>query len=237
MLPPLPPTATLTTQYTRGILGAAPSCGRCPLREQTVVPPEGNRRARIALVGEGPGHDEVVYGRPFIGPSGALLNRLLHAAGLTRDEVWLTNSTLCPPRAARYAPDGEHWVMLNADEAKQTAARYCRYRLATELHTMRDTLRTIVPIGKIALDAVTFARRSIQARRGSVAVLDLDSFVERAYQDIARLHGAPAPALVLTHAGADQREAMDPLATARQRAARVVRAVQAASVGGGQEPP
>jgi uracil-DNA glycosylase family protein len=73
---------------------AAAGCRACPLwapATQTVFG-EGPARARMLLVGEQPGDQEDLAGRPFVGPAGRLLDRLLAEAGIDRAEVYLTNA-------------------------------------------------------------------------------------------------------------------------------------------------
>ncbi len=80
-------------------------CRRCPLWETATraVPGEGDPRALVMLVGEGPGREEDRTGRPFVGPAGRLLDDLLAHAGLSREAVYITN--LVKHRAAtRAAP-------------------------------------------------------------------------------------------------------------------------------------
>lgn len=74
-------------------------CNRCQLREgcQQVVFGEGNPKALIMLVGEGPGGDEDRLGRPFVGRAGQLLDRILEAAGFKREEVYIANVVKCRP--------------------------------------------------------------------------------------------------------------------------------------------
>jgi uracil-DNA glycosylase family 4 len=69
------------------------SCTRCRLYQTAKkgVPGEGNPRADVLLVGEGPGFHEDVQGRPFVGPAGKLLDELLARAGLRREDVFITN--------------------------------------------------------------------------------------------------------------------------------------------------
>lgn len=78
----------------------------CPLCELArtrthAVPGEGPARARVMLIGEGPGWHEDQQGRPFVGNAGKFLNELLAAAGLTRDEVFITNVVKCRPPGNR----------------------------------------------------------------------------------------------------------------------------------------
>ncbi len=69
------------------------SCTMCRLYQTAKkgVPGEGNPRADVLLVGEGPGFHEDVQGRPFVGPAGKLLDELLARAGLSREDVFITN--------------------------------------------------------------------------------------------------------------------------------------------------
>ena len=75
-------------------------CQRCRLASgrHTVVFGEGDPSASLMVVGEGPGRDEDLQGRPFVGRSGRLLDRLLsEEAGLKRDEVYIANVVKCRP--------------------------------------------------------------------------------------------------------------------------------------------
>lgn len=58
---------------------------------------EGNPNAQLVLVGEAPGGQEERAKRPFVGPAGQILNEALSEAGLSRDEVWITNIVKCRP--------------------------------------------------------------------------------------------------------------------------------------------
>lgn len=58
---------------------------------------EGNPDARLVLVGEAPGGQEERARRPFVGPAGQILNEALANAGLSRDDIWITNIVKCRP--------------------------------------------------------------------------------------------------------------------------------------------
>ena len=74
------------------------ACRLCKGRHNA-VPGEGRRDADIMLIGEGPGEQEDLSGRPFVGPAGQLLDRMLAAVGLERGEVYIANVVKCrPPR-------------------------------------------------------------------------------------------------------------------------------------------
>ncbi|MGA8155700.1 MAG: UdgX family uracil-DNA binding protein [Rhodoplanes sp.] len=85
----LPPITTLDT-----LREAEASCTRCSLfRNATqVVPGEGPAPARLMLVGEQPGDQEDLQGRPFVGPAGRVLDRAIAEAGIERREVFVTNA-------------------------------------------------------------------------------------------------------------------------------------------------
>ena len=73
---------------------AETACTRCPLyRDATqVVPGEGPAPAKIMFVGEQPGNDEDLAGRPFVGPAGRMLDRAIVEAGLDRTTIFVTNA-------------------------------------------------------------------------------------------------------------------------------------------------
>lgn len=74
-------------------------CTRCPLceRRQHIVFGEGNPQAKVLLVGEGPGEVEDKEGRPFVGPAGQLLDRMLASIGLDRNGIYIANIVKCRP--------------------------------------------------------------------------------------------------------------------------------------------
>ena len=73
---------------------AEAECTRCPLYKDAtqVVPGEGPGHARFMLVGEQPGDQEDLAGKPFVGPAGAVLDRALKDAGIPREETFVTNA-------------------------------------------------------------------------------------------------------------------------------------------------
>jgi len=83
-------------------------CDKCSLKATCthVVFGEGNPKAKIMFVGEGPGSDEDKQGRPFVGAAGQLLDKILASVGLSRDEVYITNVVKCrPPKNRMPNPD------------------------------------------------------------------------------------------------------------------------------------
>ncbi|MCH8895851.1 MAG: uracil-DNA glycosylase [Proteobacteria bacterium] len=78
-------------------------CTRCPLHQNRIqaVPGVGDQAAEWMFIGEAPGKDEDEQGEPFVGRAGQLLNAILHAAGLSREQVYIANTIKCRPPANR----------------------------------------------------------------------------------------------------------------------------------------
>ena len=75
-------------------------CQECPLGSQGrthVVFGHGNPNAKLMFIGEGPGRDEDIQGIPFVGRSGQLLNHILEAVNIKREDVFITNIVKCRP--------------------------------------------------------------------------------------------------------------------------------------------
>lgn len=79
------------------------SCQRCPLAQSRsqVVFGEGRAPTELMLIGEAPGEVEDQTGRPFVGPAGQLLTKILESAGIPREEVYITNVVKCRPPGNR----------------------------------------------------------------------------------------------------------------------------------------
>jgi len=84
-------------------------CRRCGLCQQrhSIVLGEGNRKADIMLVGEGPGADEDAQGRPFVGKAGQLLDKMFQAIDMRREDLYITNVVKCRPPGNRTPLDDE----------------------------------------------------------------------------------------------------------------------------------
>ena len=125
-------------------------CQRCRLCEHrtNVVPGEGNPNARLMFIGEGPGQEEDRQGRPFVGRSGELLTRMIHAIGIERSEVYICNVVKCRPPQNRNPEPDEAEACLNYLRAQVALVRpkvivllgkvACRYTLGEEIFITRD---------------------------------------------------------------------------------------------------
>lgn len=85
------------------------SCARCPLApgRTNAVPGVGPVGAELMIVGEGPGADEDEQGEPFVGKAGQLLDKMLTAIGIPRNEVFIANVVKCRPPNNRTPEPGE----------------------------------------------------------------------------------------------------------------------------------
>lgn len=81
-------------------------CGLCNHRKNA-VPGEGPRHASVMLIGEAPGRNEDLKGRPFVGRAGDLLDRLLKSSDMSREDVFITNVVKCRPPENRDPRSGE----------------------------------------------------------------------------------------------------------------------------------
>jgi uracil-DNA glycosylase family 4 len=114
------------------------ACTLCPLSQgrTNAVPGEGNSRAELMFVGEGPGADEDSQGRPFVGRAGQLLTRIITAMGYKREDVYITNIVKCrPPK--------------NRTPAREEADA-CKPYLIAQIEAIAP--RIIVSLGKVATD-------------------------------------------------------------------------------------
>src|ERR671913_924629 len=137
---------------------AIDGCRRCELWEPATpgVPGEGLSGARIVLVGEQPGNDEDLVGRPFVGPAGRLLRELLEQAGIPQAEIFLTNAV----KHFYYELRGKRRIHKTPLQRHVAA---CHVWLEAELAKARP--RVIVTLGATALGAVLGRRMSIGEAR------------------------------------------------------------------------
>ncbi len=122
-------------------------CRNCPLWQYATqaVPGEGPDSARLMLVGEQPGDQEDLAGRPFVGPAGQLLDRALAAAGIERAQVYVTNAV----KHFKYELRGKRRLHKKPAELEIAA---CHAWYESEVATVQPAL--IVALGATAVRAV-----------------------------------------------------------------------------------
>jgi DNA polymerase len=138
---------------------AAMGCKRCDLWKpatQTVFC-EGPPRARIVVVGEQPGDQEDLSGRPFVGPAGKLFDRALEELGIERAGMYVTNAV----KHFRFEIRGKVRLHRSPDPGHQRA---CRVWLEGELERIRPDV--IVCLGAIAAKAILGNKFGLMKQRG-----------------------------------------------------------------------
>lgn len=147
MFPAPAPRTAMPSGELGDVRREAATCRACPLWQpatQTVFG-EGPADAPAMLVGEQPGDQEDLAGRPFVGPAGQLLDRALGAAGLARDALYVTNTV----KHFKFTLRGKRRLHARADAAEQAA---CRMWLEAELARIQP--RLIVCLGAMAARAI-----------------------------------------------------------------------------------
>ncbi|MFC1834622.1 uracil-DNA glycosylase family protein [Thermodesulfobacteriota bacterium] len=127
-------------------------CTRCGLSEKrkNIVFGEGNPEARLMFVGEGPGRDEDLQGRPFVGRAGQLLTKMIRAMGFERDEVYIANVVKCRPPGNR-DPQG--------DEIST-----CLPFLEAQINSVKPEV--IVALGRVATNTLLQSNAPLSRQRG-----------------------------------------------------------------------
>jgi uracil-DNA glycosylase family protein len=139
----------------------AAGCTRCHLYKnatQTVFG-EGPSGARIMMVGEQPGDQEDLQGKPFVGPAGKLLDRALEEAGIDRDEVYVTNAV----KHFKFEPRGKKRIHKKPDRPEIEA---CKWWLDRELAVTKPEL--IVALGGTAGQAIYRRAVKVLSERGTI---------------------------------------------------------------------
>lgn len=140
---------------------AAAGCTRCTLHchaTQTVFG-EGAARADIMFVGEQPGDQEDISGKPFTGPAGQIFDDALAAAGINRADVYVTNAV----KHFKFSPRGKRRIH---ERPNRSEIQHCRWWLDKELDLVRP--RIVVAMGATAFFALTGQNDSVKKTRGSL---------------------------------------------------------------------
>ena len=125
-------------------------CERCPLgrSRNSLVFGVGNPQADLVFVGEAPGRDEDLKCEPFVGEAGQLLNRVLFAMELARDEVYICNVLKCRPPGNRN-PQPDEVATCEPFLIRQLAAIKPKVIVALGTFAVQSLLKTKIPIGRL----------------------------------------------------------------------------------------
>jgi uracil-DNA glycosylase family protein len=138
---------------------AAAGCRGCELykRGTQTVFGEGSAHAKVLMLGEQPGREEDLAGRPFVGPAGKLLDRALAEVGIDRGDVYVTNVV----KHFKWEPRGKRRIHAKPNQAEITA---CLPWLQAELDVTKP--EAVVCLGATAAQALLGPRFRVTKERG-----------------------------------------------------------------------
>ena len=149
---------------------AAADCKACHLWKlgtQTVFG-EGGRRAKVMFVGEQPGNEEDLQGKPFVGPAGKLFNNALQEAGIDRSQTYVTNVV----KHFKWEPRGKRRIHKKPN-AEEMAA--CRPWLQAEIALIKPDV--LVALGATASQSLLGPKFRVTKQRGEFLESDLAPYV------------------------------------------------------------
>jgi DNA polymerase len=163
--PLVPPKPTIPK-----LQAAAADCKACDLwkRGTQTVFGEGGPHARVMLVGEQPGDQEDIQGRPFVGPAGKILDKALEEAGIDRKEVYVTNAV----KHFKWEPRGKRRIHKKPNSLEIAA---CKPWIEAEVQVVQP--QVIVCLGATAAQALLGRQFKVSTQRGIWVQSPLAPFV------------------------------------------------------------
>lgn len=143
------PVSAMGWEVLSAAVAACRACGLCETRTQTVFG-VGHRDADLMLIGEAPGAEEDRRGEPFVGRAGQLLDRMLAAIGLPREQVFIANILKCRPPGNR--------------DPKPEEAAACRAFLMRQIELVQP--RVILSLGRISAQNLLETDEAVGRLRG-----------------------------------------------------------------------
>lgn len=138
------------------------NCKKCPLHKsrKNAVPGEGNPNAKLMFIGEGPGFDEDRLGRPFVGRSGQLLDKIISAMGMKREDVFIANIVKCHPMIDPSQPDNR------GNDRKPTSDEIsgCIHFIEKQIELIKPQI--ICALGSVSATTLTGIEASLGRLRG-----------------------------------------------------------------------
>jgi len=162
----------------RRIAGEIEACTRCALSRTRIKPVlgEGPPKAQVMFVGEAPGRNEDIEGRPFVGRAGDLLNELLASIRLNRESVYVTNIVKCRPTTASQPVEQQPHEAKDRRPTSEEIATYTPY-----LEEQLDLVRPKVICTLARLETQRSTRRdqgeSAQAELSNCILICVDVFI------------------------------------------------------------
>src|SRR4051812_41564854 len=156
-----------TIPALRGVAAGCRACDLWKIGTQTVFG-EGGSGVRVMLVGEQPGDQEDLRGRPFVGPAGKLLDKALQEAGLDRQEIYVTNAV----KHFKWEPRGKRRFHKRPNSMEITA---CKPWIEAEIDVLKPEV--IVCLGATAAQALLGRQFKVSIQRGTWVQSPLAPFV------------------------------------------------------------
>jgi len=147
------PTSALKESALKALREEIGDCQRCKLckNRKNIVFGEGSAEAKIMFIGEGPGRDEDIQSRPFVGEAGKLLTSLIMKLGQKREEMYIANIVKCRPPSNR--------------EPEEDEILTCRPFVEKQIEIVQPGV--IVSLGKVATHALLKIKTPISRIRGN----------------------------------------------------------------------
>jgi len=145
-----------TISKLRTVAAGCQACDLWKLGTQTVFG-EGGSKPRVMFVGEQPGDQEDIQGRPFVGPAGKILDKALEAAGIDRKQVYVTNAV----KHFKWEPRGKRRIHKKPNSLEITA---CKPWLEAEIEVLKPDV--IVCLGATAAQSLIGKDFKVSTQRG-----------------------------------------------------------------------
>ncbi|MGE5682057.1 MAG: uracil-DNA glycosylase [Bacillota bacterium] len=162
-------------------------CHKCPLEKtrNNLVFGTGNKKADVMVVGEAPGAEEDLQGKPFVGRAGKLLTDILKAINFSREEVYITNTVKCRPPGNRNPSTEEMAVCLPYLE-KQIEIIKPKMILCLGLIAASGVLKLKLPLGKMRGNVYEFGKAKVMVTYHPAALLRNPQWKRGAWEDVQK---------------------------------------------------
>jgi uracil-DNA glycosylase family 4 len=184
------PEPASTVDALDDLRAAVSKCTICALHESRkhTVFGVGTHETKVMFIGEAPGRDEDLKGEPFVGRAGQLLNKILAAIDLTRDDVYITNILKCRPPNNRDPQESE--VRCCEEYLKQQIALIKpRYICALGRVSAQWLLQTNAPLGALRTGNYEYEGIPVIATYHPAALLRNPNFKKPCWEDMKKLRG------------------------------------------------
>jgi len=187
VLAPVDPVGGMGWKALEGRVAACERCELCRTRTRTVFG-VGDRSADLMVIGEAPGVDEDRQGKPFVGRAGQLLNAMLLAIGLERDQVFIANVLKCRPPGNR-DPRSEEALQCEPFLRRQVALVMPKVIIAVGRVAAQNLLKSQEAVGRMRGKDYRFDDIPLVVTYHPAYLLRSPHHKSRAWQDLQRAVG------------------------------------------------